>query len=166
MKYVIKKGKHSSGFHFGFTFKNKISFDVVFTKSCLYSPFPHPDTKDINKLCGFATTLSHHKQSARVGWRCVDKSGMIELVTYSYDSSKRDIKDQNVIGKVKPDKIFTVSIEDFEDHYLYTFEQRGKKITNKDHKKPDWWPIKYILKPYFGGNQSAPHEMKIFVNKR
>jgi hypothetical protein len=164
--YTIKKGKHSSGFHFGFTFKKNVSFDVCFSNNCLYKPFPLPDTKDINKLCGVSTTLFHHKQSGRIGWRCVDESGKIELVTYSYDSWKRDISDQQVLCKVKPNIWFNVKIEDFETHYQYTVNYLGKSYINNDHKKYDWLPIKYLLYPYFGGNNVVPHEMHIFLIKK
>lgn len=164
-KYTIKKGKHYSGFNFGFTFKNSISFCCMFSENCLYKPLPHPDTLDINKLCGFSTTIFHHKQSGRIGWRCVDESGEIELVTYSYNSGKREISDQQVIARVEPNKLFTVYIEDFETHYLYTVTYKGKSYTNSDKKTYDWLPFKYLLYPYFGGNNPAPHNMNIYMSK-
>jgi hypothetical protein len=168
MQFNIQQGKHYSNgylFRFGFTLKNEVSFDASFSRTCLYKPFPKPDSHDINKLCGFATTLLHHKQSGRIGWRCVDESGEIELVTYSYNMWKRDISDQNVLGRVKPCDWFTVKIEDKETHYLYSLTYNGKTVTNKDKKQPDWMPIKFLLFPYFGGNNPAPHDMKIFLNR-
>ena len=167
MKFTIKKGKHNpKGIHFGFTFKNSVSFDVCFNDNCIYDPFPLPDTEDINKLCGFSTTIFHHIQSGRVGWRCVDNSGEIELVTYTYNSGERTISDQQVLAKVKPNVWFVVTIEDHETHYEYILEYLGKIITNNDEKKYDWLPFKYLLYPYFGGNNAAPHDMTLFVNTK
>lgn len=167
MKYTIKKGKHRSKFfRFGFTFKKSVSFDACFGHNCLYKPFPRPDTKDINKLCGFSTTIFHHKQSGRVGWRCVEDNGEIELVTYSYDSGKRDVSDQQVLVKVKPNVWFNIEIIDHETHYEYIVKYMGKTYTNNDHKKYDWLPFKYLLYPYFGGNNSAPHDMDIFLTRK
>jgi hypothetical protein len=164
-KFLIKKGSHSSsGFHFGFTFKDRISFEAKFDESCLYT-IDDNDKYDVNKLFGFSTTIFHHKQSARLGWRCLDGSN-IQLLTYSYNDSKRDLKDLDVICEVKPDQLFFAEIIDLEDKYEYrVFLDTDDFIIKHDKKKKDWMPFHYFLFPYFGGNKTAPHDMKIFIER-
>ena len=165
MIFKIKKGKHkSSGIHFGFTLKNEIKFEGIFHESCLYK-FNDVDAYDINKLYGISTTYFHQKQSARVGWRCLDGVN-IELLTYSYNNGNRIINESNVLGLVKPNEKFYVTIIDQEDNYKYTFQKENSKdVTVFDPKKRDWFIFHYYLYPYFGGNKTAPHDMKISIKK-
>ena len=168
-QYIIKKGKHkASGFHFGLTFKKSIKFQAKFHESCLYN-LGNNDNYDINKLYGFSTTIFHHKQSARIGWRCIDGEN-IEILTYSYNDSNRDLTDSEILGDVKPNELFQCEITDNEDHYLYKFY----KIKNDkfeivssaiDKKQKDWFLFHYILYFYFGGNNTAPHDMKAWIKK-
>jgi transposase-like protein len=166
--YIIKKGKHSaSGLNFGLTFRDKIKFRACFTESCLYDLHSN-DNYDINKLFGFSTTSFHHIQSARVGWRCIDKKH-IELLTYSYNDSKRAIDEADVLGKVLPNQWFTCEIIDKEDFYEYRFFlENNKDMTVNiahDKKQKDWFLFHYLLFPYFGGNKTAPHDMKILLKR-
>jgi len=162
--YFIKKGKHSSGFHFGITFSKKIAFDCKFDKSCLYGNIGDNDNYDINKLFGFSTTWYHHKQSGRVGWRCLDGEN-IELLTYSYNDGKRDNRESDVLGVVKADEWFRCTIEDLEDCYKYTFQKSTMKNMSikYDAKQKDWFLFHYKLFFYFGGSKKCPHDMKITI---
>lgn len=166
--YNIKKGYHSpSGFHFAFTFKKNVSFKCKFDKSCLYGDLGDGDTYDINKLCGFSTTWFHHNQSGRIGWRCLDGK-TIQIVTYSYNAGNREQKETDILGNVKPNEEFVVSITDNEDSYIYSFEklnEAGSYIRAFDRKQKDWFIFHYLLHPYFGGNKTAPHDMKISVQR-
>jgi len=167
MQYNIKKGKHSSGFHFGITFKKKITFECMFDNSCLYGDLGDNDNYDINKLYGFATTWYHLLQSGRVGWRCLDGKN-IELLTYSYNDGKRENKETDILGTVKPNEWFSCTIEDLEYAYEYTFKKSSwtKKIVVKaDAKKKDWFIFHYKLYFYFGGNKPSPHDMFVTVNE-
>ena len=168
-EYIIKKGKHrANGFNFGIIFKKSIRFRCKFDESCLYD-LGNTDNFDINKLYGFSTTYFHQKQSGRVGWRCIDKKN-IQLLSYSYNDSNRSLEDSELLGEVKPNELFECKITDYEDHYLY--EKKKKKngrfqITSHaiDKKQKDWFLFHYILFPYFGGNNPAIHDMKIYLKK-
>jgi hypothetical protein len=159
--FCIKKGKHSSGFHFGLTFTKKIAFKAMFDKSCLYN-LKSIDNYDINKLFGFSTTHYHHRQSARVGWRCLDGEN-IQIVTYSYKDGL--FHREQVLGTVKPGEEFLCSIEDVEDYYIYRFTKGNEDVVVKDEKMPDWFLFHYLLWPYFGGNNPAPHDMKLYLKR-
>jgi hypothetical protein len=165
-KFLIPKGKHyPKGFHFGFTFKRKIEFEAMFDKSCLYH-FGDVDDYDINKLFGMSTTWFHHRQSARIGWRCVN-GREIEILTYSYNKGERKIEEHDILGTVLPGEKFTCIIEDQETDYVFRFKKEDDiSWTNAhDAKHPDWFIFHYFLWPYFGGNKTAPHDMIIYLNR-
>lgn len=161
-KFLIKQGKHYSGIHFGITFKNKIQFTAKFDISCLYD-LKSNDDYDINKLFGFSTTYNHEKQSARVGWRCLDGEN-IELLTYTHTNHTRVT--ETVLGRIKPGVEFKCSIEDIETDYIYTFTGDGYTKTVRDVKTKDKVLFKYLLWPFFGGNMPAPHDMVVYVEKQ
>ena len=159
--FKIKEGSHRSGFHLGFTFKNSIKFECVFDESCLYSfPFGHKSYDDINKLFGMSTTWFHHKQSARIGWRCMD-GNLIEILTYSYNDGVRKNEEHDLLGLVRPGEKFVCSITDKEDKYDFTFQKGSKSNYAYDAKQKDWFVFHYFLWPYFGGDTPAPHDMSL-----
>ena len=162
--YLIRKGKHSSGFHLGLTLRNSIGFIAQFDDTCLYN-IEGVDKYDINKLFGFSTTWFHHRQSARVGWRCLDGKN-IQLVTYSYNKGVREPNEMDVLGVVAPNEKFVCKIVDTESTYVYTFEKLDGLSQVKvveDKKASDWFIFHYYLYPYFGGNNPAPHDMRIKI---
>ena len=167
--YRIKKGRHFSTPLFGgITLKNKIAFECIFSENCLYT-IDGDDKYDINKLYGFSTTWFHHKQSGRIGWRCLNGKD-IEIVTYSYNKGSRDIDSMDILGVVKPNEKFRCVIEDCETHYHYELIKnieinKTEKIYGRDKKSKDWFLFHYILKPYFGGNKKAPHDMNIKIKR-
>jgi hypothetical protein len=162
-KFRINKNFHYSWglHHFGITFKNKIAFRAKFDKSCLYD-LKNVNNYDINKLFGFSTTFFHHNQSARIGWRRHDDYSL-EIVTYSYNNGDR--VDETLLGIVKPNQVFTCTIEDTETHYKYTFYSNDEFNSVLDEKKKDKVLFKYLLWPYFGGNQTAPHDMIMYIER-
>jgi len=165
--YTIKKGKHSSGLHFGITFKRTLRFSAMFFESCLYD-IKDNDDYDINKLFGFSTSIFHHRNSARIGWRCNSKRE-IELFAYAYVKGKRHV---SYLGVVDINTDFECVIIDNEDAYLFNVkvsEIKDNEIIDKEYnaiikKSKDWFFFNYYLYPYFGGNKTAPHTMKILVN--
>ena len=166
--YIIEKGKHGSkGLNFGFTFKKKIKFRACFTSSCIYD-LGNNNNYDINKLFGFSTFWHHHKQSARVGWRCIDGKHL-QLLTYSYNDSKRDMNEVDLLGEVLPEQWFICEIVDYESHYEYRFQieedVESNTVVKQDKKQKDWFIFNYFLFPYFGGDQSAPHKIKLFIER-
>lgn len=164
-KFLIEKGKHSAkGWNVGLTLSRKLSFRAKLDDSCLYH-FGDVDDYDINKLFGFSTTWFHHKQSARVGWRC--SGNKFDIVTYSYNNGVRSIKDSDLLGTVEPGEVFYCTIEDTESEYIYTFQKGFDEhiLTRSDPKKKDWFFFHYLLFPYFGGNRVAPYDMSIYIDK-
>ncbi|MFW5847594.1 MAG: hypothetical protein ACOCVF_01565 [bacterium] len=171
-EYQLKKGKHSAkGIHFGLTFKKKLKFKAKFDKSCLYSYSKHiQDRYDVNKLFGFSTTWYHHKQSSRVGWRCLDNEN-IELFSYIYTGGKLLLEYlKEPIAIVKPNEEFTFEITDSETFCSFEFKRIIEKEKEINHnvkvidKSPDWFLFHYYLFPFFGGDLTAPHDMKLYID--
>lgn len=162
-KFTIKANTHYSWgwHHLGFTFKNKIAFRAKFSNSCLYD-LRNVNNYDINKLFGFSTSIWHHNQSARVGWRRHDNNS-IEVVTYSYYNHVR--VPETILGIVKPEQEFTCTIEDTESHYVYTYNEGDTFKKVEDHKLRDKVWFKYLLWPFFGGDQTAPHHMILYIER-
>jgi hypothetical protein len=165
--YTIKKGKHSSGFHFGLSFSNTLRFSAMLLDSCLYD-IKDNDDYDINKLFGFSTSYFHHKNSARIGWRCNDKK-QIELFAYAYVKGKRH---SVYLGTVDVNTDFECTIIDTEKEYLFNVkvaEVLENDIQKKEYnavinKNKDWFIFHYHLFPYFGGDKTAPHTMKVLID--
>lgn len=178
-KYSVKKNKH----HFSprkikFFTKNILEISGYFDKSCLYT-FNNIEDYDINKLAGFSTSLHHHIQSARVGWRPSKLiNGNIELLTYVYDNSfslqsigdllignstKR--LDERFLLSVSPNENFTIILTNSKEGFNFTAwsEKQPNEIIVDIPKKYSSLPIKYLLHPYFGGNNTAPENMVLFL---
>lgn len=166
MIYKIFKNSHYSWvFNFlkplGFSFQSTFKYKIKFNQNCIYT-LDGIDIWDINKLVGFSTSYSHHQQSCRVGWRCLDNEN-IQLVTYCYDNGIRI--PETIITEVKPNDEFILTLKNSIKYWTFIFYQEGKKriVLIVPKKKGGWW-FKYLLFPYFGGNQKSPHKMTIEIN--
>tara|TARA_Y100001938_G_scaffold143057_1_gene215243 strand:- start:3379 stop:3813 length:435 start_codon:yes stop_codon:yes gene_type:complete len=136
--YLIKKGKHYSGFRFIPFFRcREITIIFKFTDSCRYE-YNNPQlTEQINKLFGFGA-LWHHRSSVRIGWRYSPKKDNIKLYTYKYIQGVR-----------------------FEKHFDTVKIGQYNKLRIKAHRS--YWLGKFLF-PYFGGKEPAPHDIKILLD--
>jgi hypothetical protein len=160
MKYTIHKNCHSSwlfGFlpHFGFTFKNTISFSALLENNCIYD-LHNNDDYDTNKLYGVSTSYSHMFQSARIGWRCLDDK-TIQIMAYTHDQGV--FLNPQVLGTVNTNTWFDCKIVINDFSFIYSFIQNNKTNVITVPKKTKGWNFKYRLFFYFGGNEKAPHKM-------
>ena len=159
-KYKIKKGKHDAGFDFApFYGKTVSKYEVIFTSSCIYD-LHDEDQYDINKLFGLSY-LYHHNNSARFGWRST--GDRIEISAYCYINGKRYFED---ICLIETGRMYSMELRNTGDYYEF-------KVANSEGilnlclkiKKPKTSKLGYKLFPYFGGNKTAPHDMKILMRK-
>ena len=165
-EYLIKKDHHyPNKIHWGITFSNKMSYKIRFDESCLYD-LHNVDNYDINKLFGFSTSWNHMRQSGRIGWRCLDGK-TIQICTYTHNNGMRQIDDSDVLGNVLPGELFYCDIVAKKNKFVYTFRKATEKeeTIRTDTKNRNELFIHYLLHVYFGGNEGAPHEMKIFMEK-
>jgi hypothetical protein len=173
-KFKIKKGKHytfSLRHLLDFIFPTKqgvmedsyfrMSFTFQLSKEAAEYYLDGPDQMDVNKICGYSLGLDHHKNSIRVGWRFNDSTGETEILAYWYDGGKRGIK---VIKGFKGihKKEIDVTIWSDKDRHTVVLPFQGLDWTEiprvNDRKN---YGIGKVLRPYFGGNKPAPHDMTV-----
>lgn len=174
MIYVIKKGLHYSrkisiflGLKLRIQFRNKLSFDAIFTEDCLYdSSSLGSSATSINKLYGFSNSLNHHSDSIRIGWRSVEVDGRrtIELLSYVYSRGERLVSH---LLYVDPLTVVNCTIRDFGSFYRISIrtalDSKHSDVYVDDQRKYKL-PFYYHLFPYFGGQHAAPNDMTILVN--
>lgn len=133
--YLVKEGKHFSGFRFRpFIRMNELKAWVCFTDSCRYLTDDIQLKEQVNKLFGFGSIL-HHRRSFRIGWRYNAEKDIIELFEYFYVKGERHIK-----------KFDTMKIG------------QTKKLKVKSDK-PVWFGVRLWL--YFGGKSPAPKNIYV-----
>jgi hypothetical protein len=152
--YIIKKGEHYCNPNpLKFTSKNELNFTAAFDSSCIYSTVNASNQNDINKLFGFSDCNTHHlENSARVGWRWSNDS----LRIFGFVHNDGEMISQEIttaeIGSVINCRITCLDTQ-------YEFEVNGKTVRLPRHCSDNY--SRYKLYPYFGGDETAPHRIKI-----
>ena len=156
---TVKEGKHRFtppmwGLHIGKSITRTVEFDY----SCTYL-LPEQDQNDWNKLIGKSDLLGPHHTSFRFAWRYNECLNLIDIAAYWYFKGKRSH--------------FKLGELEFNRKYEFTIKEgfNGSRnsvfwyINGQDHfVLPFDFPlIGWKLGPYFGGNNPAPHEMKILI---
>lgn len=178
MNRTIYKGMHYSLDFLNFVpyfngnkeVKIKEKKEIVFTESTIYDI--GKDQSDINKLFGFGYGLHHHIQSDRIGWRYNPTKKEIELFLYSYEHiDGLTYRQKTYICSVNINDVLTIELRSVEkDGYrnVYVNVNNKTQLTQKNIStiiKHEHTMFGYKLGLYFGGNQKAPHKMKIKIKK-
>lgn len=137
------------------------TWQVTFTDSCRYD-LQGPDQLDTNKLVGVGYLPHHHVDSARFGWAYNLDSGKIDLSAYCYHRGTRLIKPICSCEIGRPYKLTLYCMLG-----VYTFDCADMTMLSitesvdihHGHDKA----LQYRLGPYFGGNQKAPHDIRIEI---
>jgi len=159
VEYKILKGNH---FAERITYKqlhqSELRFQVVFDSSAIYNNIKPENQYDINKLYGFSDCSTiHHENSARFGWRWNGRA--IEIHAYWYNDS------------IRYDKFLdTVSIGNTHEFSIKLLpEQYGFEIKKETRFVPRHCGSAitegYQLFPYFGGDETAPHDISIRIKE-
>jgi len=155
--YKIKEGNHKSTYRYNTTQSNFITFSVIFDSSAIYQTQNPINQLDVNKLYGVSDCgCNHMKYSMRVGWRWVDNT--LELLWYRHKNGNFDF---DIITTIPLNTPVTCSITLTGDIYEVCVDGVCKTIIRpceEDYKK-------YYLYPYFGGNEKAPHDIKISLKQ-
>jgi hypothetical protein len=156
--YIIKKGAHyCSPNPLTFTSQSQISFKAVFDSSCIYRTVDPANQNDINKLYGFSDCNTQHlENSARIGWRWSKDS--LRIFGFVHNNSQMLYKE---ITTVKIDSVIKCSIICLDTQYK--FKVNGKILLLPRHCSGTY--SRYMLYPYFGGDEVAPHEIKIRITQ-
>lgn len=158
MTYTIKQGNHyCTPFPIPKLGRLEMEQYVSFDDSCKYN-LKTKDQYDINKLFGLSYG-NHHYNSDRIGWRYLVEEDVFELLTYSYINGVRIPSIS--LGKVKANEKFRVRIQTLiKNGKRFVVFELNDKCVAKEYKVSKVW-IKYTLGLYFGGNRTAPHDMKV-----
>ena len=159
--FTIESGEHnSSPANIKIFVGTNMNFSFVFDDSARYvfSGADTIDQIDVNKLYGFSDCKTSHMQnSARLGWRWNNNG--IEILAFTHKNGQFS---SQYITTVFANHSYNASIEISSDKkkYIYRVEGNTVEMDRGCEDKKAWG---YHLKPYFGGNQAAPHEVTISV---
>lgn len=136
----------------------EMAFVVKFDSSAIYKTVDPENQYDINKLFGFSDNGDqHHQFSARIGWRWSD--GALRLFAYTYNGGSRNERELTdvLIGAEVPCSIKVVG-------EVYQFTVNKTVVTMPRQSKT---PLGkgYQLYPHFGGDETAPHEIRIWMKE-
>lgn len=155
--FIIPAGKHDNGWKMQSLQSKTLSFSAIFDQSAIYETKTVENQHDINKLMGFSDCNSnHHQNSARFGWRWLD--GQLEIHAYAYVSGERITK---LIGTVDLDQAVDYHIQLTNDHYVFYLQ--GYDPVRIKREAPCTIGLYYMLFPYFGGDETAPHDIHIQI---
>lgn len=150
--YKIRKGQHSStdlGFYL--MDKNPLVFYAKFDSTAIYE-----GNADINKLYGFSDCNSqHHENSARYGWRWYN--GKLEIFAYVY---AKGVRSYDKVCEVEIGEQVRYEILMEGDEYVFSVKGISKRYKRGATCNSG---VYYTLKPYFGGDAVAPHDIFIEI---
>ena len=166
-QYQIPQGQHESRVVGGFfgdkmrTLKNDyMSFTARFDETARYD-LQNNDQDDINKLMGFADANSlHHDNSIRFGWRYSIPKDAIEIFGYAYQD-----------GVLNFEYITDIAIHETAEFKIqlteqsYVLQVKGETTLEMERMVRNTVGVYYLLFPYFGGNEPAPHDVNIFIKE-
>jgi hypothetical protein len=158
--YTIKAGDHycdRSGLSL-FT-SDELRFSVIFNDTAIYANRNPSNQSDINKLFGFREGLSEDN-SARMGWNWM--GGAIWLYPYVHAGGVNfGAKDPAAICAVPIGQEIPCAIKCLsKSEYLFTvMDYQVKHLRGKG----SW--LKFLNYPYFGGDETAPHDVLIKIKR-
>ena len=132
------------------------NFKVRFDSTAIYKTQTLDNQYDINKLFGFSEGADPHKNSARIGWAYNDDS--LRLYGYVYNNSNL-ITQQIVTCRIG--EVLNCSIKLSSRNYIFSVND---KIISLERGATSLSAEGYQLYPYFGGDETAPHDINVFIS--
>ncbi|HMP94841.1 MAG TPA: hypothetical protein PKD90_18320 [Phnomibacter sp.] len=126
-----------------------------FDNSAIYRTIDPRNQLDINKLYGFSEGLDHQFNSARFGWRFSNDS--VRLFAYVYANGKRSVAEICTVPLNEP---IQCSIKVFPTAYLLS---AGNNQVQMERGVASPIAKGFLQYPYFGGNETAPHDVYISI---
>jgi hypothetical protein len=156
-KYVIKKCKHRSVWRYKTSKSNSFNIEVIFDESAKYKTKDPLNQYDVNKLWGISDCgKSHSENSIRFGWRWLNDN--LEILWY-----------RRVDGVFDFEKITNVNINEINQMHLSisknSYELRVNGVIKTLDRPCNGDFNRYLLYPYFGGDEKAPHRIEIKIKE-
>jgi len=159
-EYFIRKGNHyADGSKMEILRSNSIHCEVMFDSTAIYESVDKTNQEDVNKLIGFSDcNTAHHENSARLGWSW--NGHAVVLYAYTYMDKERMIK---TLAEVPLKQLVTCSVSAIDNHYFFTVNSIADSLPRHCN---DYNGERYKLFPYFGGDETAPHDIRIVIYEK
>lgn len=158
--YRIPRGEHySEQTSYAKVEYKELKFTVRFDSSAIYTTMNPANQYDINKLYGFSDNdAQHHEFSARIGWRWSE--GNLRLFGYVYNNGLTGYEE---ITAINIGSEHECSIKIAESSYIFSVNHNtiAMSRTSKGTVAKG-----YKLFPYFGGDETAPHDIHIWIKEK
>lgn len=155
--YTIQAGNHSCDQNaYKSVSGTTMSFVAKFDSSCIYTSIDPVNQWDINKLWGFNESLFSTSNSARVGWNWRDDA--LRLRPYTHVKGVASMDPPEVIVPIGQEIPCSITVQGSS----YLFNINGVQITMPRGLSTTKFSG-YQLYPYFGGDEVAPHLIRIMV---
>jgi len=155
--FTIKKGRHRSTYALNYSKDTVFGWNIKFDSSAIYKTVDSLNQLDINKLIGWSDCGdSHMDNSIRFGWRWLNDSLEIHWFKHEHGEFSFDLIKRVSICEEHYYEL-TISTWDYELSVDGTYVHVPKNCPDKYRR--------YQLYPYFGGNESAPHDITIKIKK-
>lgn len=149
MKYTIKKGNHYANFTLPKLFcKDMVRFTFLLTDSCWYE-----NSTGHNKLVGLGAFPHHHKKSIRLTWKPTTEKGWFDIYVYWYNGNGWEAK---YLFTAEANRTYMVTM--YPRRGIVSAGALGMCFTDVELPR-----ITYLLRPYFGGRDTAPHNMDMWL---
>jgi hypothetical protein len=155
--YTIKSGQHFvSNNYYQPIETSELKFAVRFDSSAIYQSLAPVNQYDINKLYGFSdNNADHHQFSARFGWAW--NNGALRLYAYVYNDGKVTSKELGVIA-IGTEVVCSIKVRG----NAYIFSCNDQALVMPRHSTIPK-AKGYLLYPYFGGDEAAPHDINVWI---
>jgi len=153
--FTIREGKHRSTNALNYSKDTVFGWNIEFDSSAIYKTVDSLNQYDINKLIGWSDCgTSHMDNSIRFGWRWLNDSLEIHWFKHEYGEFSFDLIKRVSICKEHYYEL-TISTWDYKMGVDGTYVHVPRNCVQKKRK--------YMLYPYFGGNETAPHDITIKI---
>ena len=154
--YIIPKGAHyCNQSTVNQLVVNEMKFSVQFDSSAVYATISPINQYDINKLWGFTEGTDNHLNSARLGWGYNENK--LRLYGYAYADGQRSSVE---ICSIELNTPIDCNIKIAEGLYLFSVNGKTKSLPRSVTGTNT---VGYQLYPYFGGDETAPHDIQILI---
>lgn len=159
IEYIIEKGnQYSNDRVIKSIDTEELKFIAKFDSSAIYTTADTLNQLDINKLYGFIEDQlpNDHYNSARIGWRWYHN----ELQLFAYCYNKGTLEPETLIKSVDIGKEISCIIKKEGSNYVFNVDGSSVTLPRKS-TSPRFTGNR--LFPYFGGNEKAPHKIRILI---
>ena len=158
--YIINQGSHYSNGKLDKLYgndnkENSWQWQVIFDSSAIYKTQNPLNQLDVNKLIGFSDCGNHHSTTShRIGWRY---NNGLELLSYNRNDGNFLFQSITIINI---NEIINIDMSFVDTNYIICIDGICDTMPRTCST---WSGRKFALWPYFGGNETAPHDITIKI---